>query len=265
MASTTNIVADHADNGLLVAEVSAATRISPSYVRLTLSGDSLRHWRHVGYDQWFRIAVPTSDSTRFDNLAPRFGMGGYLRYLSTPKATRPDIRSYTVRNWRHDQAELDVDFLAHGDTGRAGPWADSLPVGDPVGIIDQGCGFRAARGTDEVLLVGDGSALPAVAGILRDLPSHASGTAIIEVPHAEDRQEVTAPAGVELCWVTGTPGQRPGAAALATLKALDPPNPNVNAFIAGESQLATGGRRHLLQEGGLTKDRVTFCGYWRHA
>lgn len=210
MASTTNIVVDHADNGLLVAEVSAATRISPSYVRLTLSGDSLRHWRHVGYDQWFRIAVPTSDSTRFDNLAPRFGMGGYLRYLSTPKATRPDIRSYTVRNWRHDQAELDVDFLAHGDTGRAGPWADSLPVGDPVGIIDQGCGFRAARGTDEVLLVGDGSALPAVAGILRDLPSHASGTAIIEVPHAEDRQEVTAPAGVELCWVTGTPGNGQG-------------------------------------------------------
>lgn len=262
MASS-NIAVSHADTGLVVAEVVRAERISPHFVRVGLGGDSLRDWRHLGYDQWFRLAVPTSAEARFDNLSDRFGMGGYLRYLTTPKATRPVIRNYTVRQWHADEAILDVDFVTHGDQGVAGPWAARLPIGDPVGLIDQGCGFVAARGTDDVLLVGDDSALPAVLGILRDLPPDARGSAIVEVADAADQQEAPRPDGVELRWVVRDADEVPGSAALAVLRSLPAPAPTVNAFIAGESGLATGGRRHLVGEGGVPKDRVTFCGYWR--
>lgn len=165
-----NIAVSHADNGVVLADVVDATRISPHFVRLTLGGDELGRWRHLGYDQWFRLAIPTSAQTRFDNLSERFGMGGYLKYLTLPKSTRPVIRNYTVRRWHPERHQLEVDFVTHGDHGVAGPWAAGLPVGDTVGLIDQGCGFRAERGTDEVLVVGDDSALPAVLGILRDLP-----------------------------------------------------------------------------------------------
>ncbi|QXT62686.1 siderophore-interacting protein [Tessaracoccus palaemonis] len=263
MAGSTNVTVDHADNGLLVCDVVGASQLSPNFVRLTFGGDALRQWRHVGYDQWFRLAVPTSEGTRFDNLSGRYGMGGYLRYLTTPKATRPEIRNYTVRNWRPEQAELDVDFLTHGDEGVAGSWAAGLPVGDTVGLIDQGHGFRPERGTDDVLLVGDATAMPAILGILRDLPESARGTAIIEVQDEDDHQEAERPAGVGLRWIEGRPGNRPGMAALRALQDLTPPSHRVNAFVAGESQLATGGRRHLVGEWGIPKDRVTFCGYWR--
>lgn len=188
MATSTNITVTHAGNGLLVCEVREARRISPSFVRLTLGGEALQDWRHLGFDQWFRLAVPNPNETRFDNLSPRFGMGGYLRYLTTPKATRPEIRSYTVRTWRPETSELDVDFLIHGDSGQAGPWAAALPVGDEVALIDQGHGFRPDRGTNDVLLVGDATALPAVLGILRDpTASDSAGSPRRQAP-AQDRQ-----------------------------------------------------------------------------
>ncbi len=38
----------------------------------------------------------------------------------------------------------------------------------------------------ELLLVGDETAVPAVAGILRDLPAEARGAAFLEVPLAAD-------------------------------------------------------------------------------
>jgi NADPH-dependent ferric siderophore reductase len=38
---------------------------------------------------------------------------------------------------------------------------------------------------------------------------------------------------------------------------------DANAFAAGESKLATGARRHLVNDRGVPKSNITFCGYWR--
>lgn len=200
MAST-NIAVSHADTGLVSAEVLRAERISPHFVRLTLGGGGLLDRRALGFDQWFRLALPVSDETRFDRLSDRFDLRGYLHYLALPKATRPVIRNYTVREYRGDSGELDVDFVVHGTEGIAGPWAGTLPIGAPVALIDQGCGYRPVEGASDVLLAGDESALPAVLGILRDLPADTRGAAIIEIPDAEDRQPVTAPPGVDVRWL----------------------------------------------------------------
>lgn len=262
MAAISNLVVTHAETGLVNAEVVGAVPVSPHFVRLTLAGDDLAGWRHLGFDQWFRLAVPTSDDTRFDNLADTYDMAGYLRFLMLPKATRPVIRNYTVREFRPDDLELDVDFVVHGDAGVAGPWARSLPLGASVALIDQGCGFRQVD-ADQVLLVGDESALPAVVGILRDLPRDAQGHALIELPDVDDRQPVRAPDGVDVHWIVRQPGAPAGAAALDHLRELPAFEGSVNAFAAGESKLATGARRHLVNDRAVPKSDVTFCGYWR--
>ncbi|MDR5699655.1 siderophore-interacting protein [Agromyces aerolatus] len=261
MASS-NITVTHAETGVVTAEVVDAQRISPHFVRLTVAGPELANWRDLGFDQWFRLAVPTSEATRFDNLADTFDTAGYLRYLTLPRATRPVIRNYTVRAFRAELRELDIDFVVHGDEGVAGPWAGGLPVGASVGLIDQGCGYAHAE-ADHTLLVGDESALPAVVGILRDLPRDARGHAIVEIADLDDRQEVDGPDGVEVHWVVREPGRRIGEAALQHLIDLPPLDGTVSAFAAGESKLATGARRHLVNERGVPKASVTFCGYWR--
>ena len=257
-----NIAVTHSGTGVVQAEVIEAQRISPHFVRLTLAGDDLADWRDLGFDQWFRLAVPTSDHTRFDNLAETFDTAGYLRYLTLPRATRPVIRNYTVRQFRPETGELDIDFVVHGDDGIAGPWAGSLPLGASVALIDQGCGYRPID-ADWTLLVGDESALPAIAGILRDLPREVRGHALIEVPDFDDQQEVEAPDGFSVHWIVRRPDVPIGRTAIDHLQELPFPDGTVNAFAAGESKLATGARRHLINDRGVPKSNITFCGYWR--
>ncbi len=258
-----NIAVSHAQTGLVVAEVVHSEQISPHFVRITLGGEALRSWRHIGFDQWFRLALPVSDQTSFDGMSDRFDMRGYLRYLTLPKATKPVIRNYTVREFRQGAYELDIDFVVHGTAGVAGPWAATLPTGATVGIIDQGCGYRAVEGTSSVILAGEESAMPAVLGILRDLPADTVGSAVIEIPDAADRQPTVAPDGVDVHWIVRRGSGRPGAAALDALRSLPRPGGQVSAFIAGEQQLATGGRRHLVNELGIEKSAIDFSGYWR--
>ncbi|WP_127792629.1 siderophore-interacting protein [Agromyces sp. LHK192] len=262
MASS-NIVVTHAETGLVTAEVVEARRISPNFVRVTIEGDELAAWRDLGFDQWFRLAVPTNDHNRFDNLSDTFNTAAYLKYLTLPKATRPVIRNYTVREFRREQRRMDIDFVVHGDHGIAGPWAQRFPVGDTVGLIDQGCGFTP-KGADTTVLVGDETALPAVVGILRDLPREASGHAIIELADLADRQDVAAPDGFSVHWLERAKGQTPAEAALARLRDLPAFEGSVEAFAGGESKLATGARRHLVGDRGVAKQAVSFCGYWRH-
>lgn len=257
-----NITVTHAPSGLVSAQVARTQRITPHMTRVTFAGSDLDRFEFRGFDQWFRLAIGVHAEDRFDNLPSRFGLGGYLKYLSLPKDTRPVIRNYTVRAFRTDPCELDVDFLVHGDDGIAGPWAATVEPGTSVALIDQGCGWHpipAAR----TILVADESGLPAVAGILRDMPRDAVGDALIELYDAADRQHIETPEGMRLTWLERNETEAPGSRALEVLAQLEFPHEDVQAFAVGESGLATGARRHLVRERGVDKQRVTFSGYWK--
>lgn len=257
-----NLVITHAPSGLVHATVQGRERISPNVVRVTLGGDDLDRFEYRGFDQWFRLAIPVAASSRFDNLPSKFGMGGYLRFLTLPKDTRPVIRNYTVRRFRPEARELDVDFVVHGTEGVAGPWAAAVDPGGEVAFIDQGCGWKPVP-ADSVLLAGDESGLPAIAGVLRDLPTETVGHALIELFDERDRQELEHPEGVIVHWLTRAPADTPGTALLPTLRELSLPDESPYAFAVGESAVATGVRRHLVNERAVPKGNVTFCGYWK--
>ena len=108
--------------GHYLAEVVRSERITPHMQRVTFAGDELRSLPPHGFDQWFRLFLPRADGTTdFDAVPEGFGMAGYLKYLMTNAATRPEYRTYTARTFRPEAGELDVDFVAHGDEGVAGP------------------------------------------------------------------------------------------------------------------------------------------------
>lgn len=257
-----NIAVTHADSGLLHAVVTRVERLSPHFVRLTLGGEDLSRFTWLGFDQWVRLAVPVADDTRFDNLPDTFGIGGYLKYKTLPGRTRPVIRSYTLREYRTDPVEIDVDFVVHGTDGVAGPWAQSVQPGAEVAFIDQGCGWKPVPAA-WTLLAADESGLPAVAGILRDLPRDNVGHAFVEVPDEADVQEIDAPDGVQVHWLIRTDDAKPGAAVVDAVRELPFEDEPPYAFAVGERELATGVRRLLVNERGVPKQNVTFSGYWR--
>lgn len=280
------------DPHVVMAEVVNTKRITPNMVRVTLGGDELARFTPAGYDQWFRLFLPRAGQDML-RLPKRTSGLWYAEYLTTPKARRPWVRNYTVRAARPDLNEIDVDFVLHdgpdegtgeaaehgpehaaehgpGHAAEHGPGAGFAQTAEPglrVGILDQGISYDAGHEHDWTLLVADESGLPAVAGICESLPEGARGIAVVEVPTAGDRQDVRAPSGVELRWVVRSDAHAvPGQAALAELRGLDLAGlgTEMYAFTIGESSLATGARRHLVNERGVPKTQVDFVGYWRH-
>jgi len=251
--------------GVYFAEVRRVERVTPHMVRVTLHGEDVARMPARGYDQWFRLFLPREDGTTdFDAVPERFGIGGYLKYATSKSGTRPPFRNYTVREHRPGDGELDVDFVAHGDDGVAGPWAQRAVAGERVALLDQGRGFDPVADADFLLLAGDESALPAILGILRDLPRDARGLAIVEIPTAEDVQPVEAPPGMEVRWLPrADPHDRPGTLALAAIKAFNPERPErLHAYLVGENAIPVEGRRHLVAAG-VPKSRIVFVGYWK--
>lgn len=259
-----------ADRQFAMAQVRHSEQISPNFVRVTLGG--LDQLEPRGHDHWCRLFFSREGQDALQLPTRTSEIGWYLQYLATPKVRRPWVRAYTVRDVRPGTGEADIDFVIHADeTGRLGPGAQfalSAAPGDRVGFLDQGIGFTPDHPHDWTLLVGDETALPAVAGICASLPETARGIAIIEIPSAGDRQEFVVPPEVEVRWIhrdeakVGT--DRPGQLALDALKTTVPLDGAVHAHLIGESALATGARRHLVQEWGVPRHNVDFVGYWRH-
>ncbi|MCK2029636.1 siderophore-interacting protein [Microbacterium galbinum] len=248
-------------------------RLSPHWMRVTLGGGEIEKFRPMGFDQWFRLFLPIGGDAGLDRVPAKANkMFGYLKFLRIPDGERPVMRNYSVRAYRPAEgergAEIDVDFVLHGSAaeGTAGPasrWAETCTPGEHVLIIDEGLTFNPERGVDRVLLVGDETALPAIASIAASVPARAIGTAIIEVPSLDDALDFPHPEGLSVEWVLRPHDEQPGALALQRVAELDLPAETFHTYAAGEQSLASGVRKLLVGERGVDKNTVSFCGYWK--
>ena len=248
-------------------------RLSPHWMRVTLGGGEIEKFRPMGFDQWFRLFLPIGGDAGLDRVPAKANkMFGYLKFLRIPDGERPVMRNYSVRAYRPVEgergAEIDVDFVLHGSAaeGTAGPasrWAETCTPGEHVLIIDEGLTFNPERGVDRVLLVGDETALPAIASIAASVPAGATGTAIIEVPSRDDALDFPHPEGLSVEWVLRPHDEQPGALALQRVAELDLPAETFHTYAAGEQSLASGVRKLLVGERGVDKNTVSFCGYWK--
>lgn len=189
--------------------VTAVTPLTPHFVRVTLTGDELAEFSSVGLDQRIKVMLPI-DGHGFSEL-PEDG-DWYAAWRDLPDDRRNPLRTYTVRSFRPDARELDIDFVAHGDTGPASRWVSACRVGDELRIV----GPRVPESPEElptgaaefdpgranrILLAGDETAAPAICAILEALDVATVGHVFIEVPTDADRLPVRAPAGVEVRWI----------------------------------------------------------------
>ncbi|MYS83867.1 MULTISPECIES: siderophore-interacting protein [Streptomycetaceae] len=241
------------------------TRLSPNFVRLTLGGPELEHLHETGFDQGVRLFFPREGQQ--DLRMPKVSNNAWVAELMLlPKARRPWVRNYTVRAFRPERHEIDIEFALHGDAGPASAWAARARPGDPAGIFDLGRMYLPPSHVDWHLLVGDESALPAILSILEHAPASLVAEVFLEVPEVADiRERVEAPAGVRVHWTARNgAGSRPGRLALNAVESAALPAGPFYTWTAGEHGLPTGLRRHLVNERKVPKSDITFFGYWRH-
>ncbi|WBB68509.1 siderophore-interacting protein [Micromonospora sp. WMMD812] len=281
---------------LFTVEVRAVRRLSPSFVRVTFTGADLDRFADNGYDQRIKLALPLPGE---HTVRMPDGPDWYTAWRALPDERRYPIRTYTVRAVRPHLAEVDIDLVLHGDSGPATRWARRARAGDEIVLVGPDAGYRGDHGgvefrppaTAQLLLVGDETAVPAIAAILERLPRDARGRVLLEVPGADDVLPLVAPPGVTVTWLARDAGEHGSrlveavaAAAGELLVAPAPPVaqpvPDVDvddlwevpeevpatplyAWLAGEAGVIRTLRRHLVGERGLDRRAVAFMGYWR--
>ncbi|MEV1286560.1 siderophore-interacting protein [Micromonospora sp. NPDC049679] len=250
------------------AHVVRSRRLTPSMVRVTFGGEQLATFAGGGRDQSLSLFLPHPGQSA--PVVPiHSGEDWFSEWRAIDPGERAVMRSYTVREQRRAQAEVDIDFALHGDTGPASRWAGRVRPGDRVVMLgpavedNRGVCFRPPPGTDHVLMAADETALPAVGAILAWLPAGMRARVWIEVPDVADIQDLPSAATAEVRWlVRGT--TPPGSGLLVeAVRGARMPAGTPYAWIAGESASVRTLRRHLVAERGLHRRQVTFAGYWR--
>lgn len=139
----------------------------PSTRRITLGGESLADFASASFDDHVKLILD-------DEVG----------------------RDYTPRRFDTAARELMLEFALHGD-GPAAAWAAQATPGQRVAVAGPRGSFVVAPDFDWHLLVGDETALPAIARRLEELPPQARATVVLKVD-AADRRPLPSRASVDV-------------------------------------------------------------------
>jgi NADPH-dependent ferric siderophore reductase len=235
-----------------LAQVVAARMITLRTVRITLSGVDIAC---PTPDAYLKLFFPLPGQSEPELAPPVTGdvVSWYRSYLAMPDDIRPPMRTYTVRAHRPAVAEIDVDFVLHGESGPGSRWASRAQFGDRVAFLGPSGVHSVPVGTRWQLLVGDETAVPAIGSIIESAPEGMRVRAFVEADPAEWQRFPTF-ADVDVQWLPD--------GVLDAVRAARFED-GVYAWLAGESAMVRSVRRHLVGERGLDRRAVTFTGYWR--
>lgn len=295
-------------------KVSAVAQLSGHFRRITFTGADLDLFGSNAagetLDLRVKLMIP-SPGQAFPELRHIRGSlqeDWYQNWREQDESVRGVMRTYTVRSLRRAvaatagraavPAELDIDFVLHldGGSGPAADWAASAVPGNTMLLVGPcarwgDClGIEYAPGeAQRVLLVGDETAVPAIAAILETLPAHVTGHAVLEVPGEDDFLDITTAANVDIRWFARGPrphgeglsdavrsvvvpaacdvGEEPEDVDIDAAILWETPSAGTGhglyAWLAGEAATIRDLRRYLVRDVGMDRNAVAFMGYWR--
>ncbi|WP_141013580.1 siderophore-interacting protein [Nocardioides sambongensis] len=214
------------------ADVLGREQVSPHLIRLTLGGPGLAGFASTGIpDEWVGLVVPGQFQSRY----------------------------YTVRSFADGRLVLDVVVHPVGLVTEWALGASGDPVGQQVTITEPKGSFLEPDDAAWLLLVGDLTALPAMARIAEthpDLPVHVYA----EVPDLPEELGSYLPAAARVTW--GAPGQT-GSRLAEVVEDLDWPEGTGYFWMAGESAQMRAIRKHLMRVRRMPSTHYDVMGYWR--
>ena len=234
--------------------VTARRMLGPDLVRITLSGPDLAGFHSPGFDDHVKLIIP--DPGQKVPRLPQLGERGVVFPVGQPK---PAMRDYTPRAWRAHEQELDIDFVLHGE-GPACQWAAAAQTGDKLGVAGPRGSFLISTTFDWHVLIGDETAVPAMARRLKELPAQAKVQVFVLARNLLTLGALEAPEHVPVNWVPSLAGQ---AGLLDAVRAAPVLEGRGYVWIAAESAAAKALRQYWVQERGHDKNLVRASSYWR--
>lgn len=232
-------------------------RLTPGMVRLTLgAGDLTGFTTPEATDAYINVAIPPVDAPYDAVFEPARVRAEF------PQQAWPARRRYTVRDWDSARQLLTVDFVAHGD-GVAGPWAAAAEPGSVLVFEGPSGGYRPDPTADWHLLVGDESALPAIAASLEAVPAGTLAIVRLVCDGPAHELALSSPGRLDVMWLHREGVPEDAALLLQAVRDLPFPRGRVHAFVHGEAEEIREVRRHLLLERTLARADMSCSPYWR--
>ena len=239
------------------AHVLSAVPLTPTMVRVVLGGGSLPDLQvPEATDAYINVALPPDGAPYGGAFDP-----GDVK-ARHPREAWPVRRRYTVRAWDARRRELTVDFAVHGG-GVAARWAAGARPGDVLVFEGPGGGYRPDPTADWHLLVGDESALPAIARSLADLPAGAHAVVRLVCDGPDHELPLETAADLDLLWLHRSGAEDDPWLLPAAVRTARFPAGRVHAFVHGEADEIRDIRRHLLADRGVARQDMSCSPYWR--
>lgn len=199
-------------------------------------------------------AVTFTGESLADFVSPSFD--DHVKLFIDNGSEEPARRDYTPRHYDNARRELTLEFVLHGD-GPAAGWAAQAAPGQRVRIGGPRGSFLIPLDYAWHLLIGDETALPAIARRLEELPAGAKTVVVLEIAEEADRPKLTTAADVQWHWTSDSEQT------LAVLRDMALPAGEGYAWAAGEAAEMAEVRRILVDEKGHDKRAIRAAAYWK--
>lgn len=233
--------------------------VSPHMRRIVLGGEALAGFASPAPDDHVKLFFPNPEG-RF--VLPEMTPEG----PRCPAGALPSpSRDYTPRWFDAQAGELAIDFVLHGE-GIAGEWARRAQPGDALGVGGPRGSLLVAENYRHLLLLGDETALPAIARWLEEMPRHWTADVFVEIPDEHERQPLAVREGVDVRWLERNGVPAAGSGLLEeTLRDWEPPEGEDDTYvwIACESRRARMMRKFVEGHLGVASADIRATGYWK--
>lgn len=224
------------------------TRISPNFCRVRVCGDNLHSYMKDGLH--FTLILPPHGRAA---IWPVIGASG--RTVWPDGADKPHRAVYTIRKVDSHGMWFEFDVYLH-DGGRVTDWSEKVQPQDVLGLT--GPTTREMRSSGWMAFFGDETALPAIARALEVLPKNVRGYACIELGNPDDRQDLNAPEGICIEWLT----RGRSISLLERLRQMAIPPADRMVWFAADSAQAAAARTYLKSEIACDRKEMNVVGYW---
>jgi NADPH-dependent ferric siderophore reductase len=242
-----------------LAVVRRREQLTPQMVRLVLGGEGLAGFGAGPFaDHYVKLQIPPPAASYAAPFA--------IERVKTeqPRELWPRVRTYSVRAWDPARLELTIDFVVHGSSGVAGPWATNAAPGDAIQLVGPGGAYAPDPEADMHLLIGDACVLPAISVSLERIAAGTPIHVIASVAGPEEELPLPTAGDLTLTWIHRDPAaELDSEPMLDAVTALELPRGRVQAFVHGEASAVRAVRRHLVADRGIALADLSASGYWK--
>lgn len=229
------------------ASVVSTQTITPNMQRVVLQSDDFAKFPHDCGGDYVKLVFTPDGGTDLTDLAD---------------ASRPVMRTYTIRQFDPQANTIEIDFVRHitqdPSCGFAARWAMQVSVNDTISIAGPGSIAPMNLTASWYFMVADMTSLPALTAKTKSLPQHAQGYAVIKVTSKEDVQALELPKSMQVIWVVGDDSIEEQVRKLEWLSG------DVFVWCASEFDTMRAMRQYFRNEKNVDRESIYISSYWKH-